>query len=417
MTLDDAFFRREAGRLAAALVRKLGPARLPLVEDVVQETLASAFESWRMHGVPEHHGALLMTSAKHRAIDALRRERTAQRNAPELARTLDADWAARPALEASLLDTSVLADDELRMIFTCCTPELDDDVRVALVLHVLCGFGARELAEAFLVTRAAMEKRLSRGKKVLASAERLFELGAAESEVDVRLGAVQRALYLLFSEGYHGADAVVRRDLCRDAMRLVVLLVEHPRTCTPSTLALAALTFLGAARLPARLDDAGELCTLFEQDRSRWDASLIHEGLRLLDASATGDVLTAYHLEAGIAALHATAARAEDTRWDRIVPLYDQLLRVRPSSMAALSRAIAIAQRDGPEAGIAALERIDGSRASTTPFYAAALGELERRRGRRDEARAQFVAARARARNDAERRFLDRRIAACARTS
>lgn len=415
--LDEAWFRREAGRLHAALLRRLGPCRLPLVEDVVQETLASAFESWRLTGVPEHAQALLMTAAKNRAIDALRRERTARRNEEALVRAMEDAWES-DATDDAAGRTGLLADDELRTMFTCCAPGLDERVQVALVLHVLSGFGARELAEAFFVSRAAMEKRLARGKKVLASVERLFELGASEESIAPRLGAVQRVIYLLFNEGYHGthSDAVVRRDLCRDALRLVVMLVEDERTATPSTLALAALLFLNAARLPARLDEAGDLRTLFEQDRSLWDHVLAYDGARLLEASGTGDVITAYHLEAAIAAEHTLAERVEDTRWAWIVVLYDRLLDVRPSPMASLGRAMAIAERDGPLAGIDAISSGQGiARLERTPFLHAALGELRRRRGEPAEAKMHFEIARERARNDAERRFLDRRIADCDR--
>ncbi len=415
IALDDAFFRRESARLLAALTRVFGVRSLALAEDVVQETLTSAFEAWRMSGVPPHYSALLMTAAKNRAIDALRRDRTARRLAPDVGRALART--VHPDIEHAF-QPEAQKDDELRMMFTCCHPRLAEDVQVALVLHILCGFDARETASAFLVTEAAMEKRLSRGKKVLAESKRLFELGAADFAE--RLSAVQRALYLLFSEGYHGAcaDAVVRRDLCRDALRLVRLLIEPPPSATPATFALAALMCLGAARLPARIDEAGDLKALFEQDRTRWDGALIAEGMRLLEASASGDTLSEYHLEAGIAGLHATAARAEDTPWHDIVGLYDALMMVRPSPVVALNRAVAIAERDGPARGLEAIRAIeDTPRLAAYPFYAAAIGELELRSGRPAFARESLLRARRLARNDGERRFLDRRIAACEPTS
>lgn len=409
----DAFFRHESARLLAALTRVFGMQNLALAEDVVQETLASAFEAWGMTGVPAHHSALLMTAAKNRAIDLLRCDRTARRLAPEVARMLESEWALPPVIEEAFRP-DVLRDDELRMMFTCCHPRLAEDVQVALVLQILCGFGARETASAFLVSESAMEKRLSRGKKVLAGSKRLFELDA--SDFAARLPVVQRALYLLFSEGYHGssAEAVVRRDLCEDALRLVGLLIDHAPSATPATFALAALMHLGAARLPARIDDAGNLKALFEQDRSRWDGAFVARGMRLLDASATGDALTEYHVEAGIAGLHASAGCTEDTPWGSVVELYDVLMRIRPSPVVALNRAIAIAERDGPAAGLDAIRAIaECERLATYPFYRAAIGELELRRGRIDPAAASFTAARRLARNDGERRFLDQRLAAC----
>jgi RNA polymerase sigma-70 factor (ECF subfamily) len=415
--LDEHFFRREAGRLVAALTRVFGVQNLALAEDIVQDTLANAFEVWSYRGVPEHYSALLATSAKNRVLDVLRRERTARKYAPELGRMLESEWTRRPTLDQLFLPDA-LRDDELRMMFSCCQPRLHEDAQVALILNVLCGFGVEEIASAFLVTPAAVEKRLSRGKKALAGSKRLFELTA--DDFAPRLSAVHRALYLLFSEGYHGAcpEAVVRIDLCQEALRLVRLLVDHAPSATPATHALAALMCLNAARLPGRIDEEGRLKALFEQDRSRWDARLITEGLAQLDASATGDELTAYHVEAGIAGLHATAASALETRWGDIVALYDVLMTIRPSPVVALNRAMAIAQHQGPARGLEAIRAIEGAeRLARYPFYPAALGELELRIGRTDAARDHLRAARRLARNDGERAFLDRRIAECDRTS
>jgi RNA polymerase sigma-70 factor (ECF subfamily) len=302
------------------------------------------------------------------------------------------------------------------MMFSCCHPRLDEEVQVALVLNILCGFGAGEIASAFFVGRAAVEKRLSRGKRVLSESKRLFDLTAIDFAA--RLSTVQRALYLLFSEGYHGASAqaVVRSDVCQEALRLVSLLLQHPPSATPATHALAALMCLDAARLPGRTDEAGNLKALFEQDRSVWDAALVAEGLRLLDAAASGDELTAYHIEAGIAACHAAAASNEETSWGEIVSLYDLLMRIAPSPVVALNRAMAIAQSEGPARGLAAIQAIRGSeRLAEYPFFQAALGELELRNGRPIAAREHFQAAHQLARNDGERRFLELRIAECQR--
>jgi predicted RNA polymerase sigma factor len=291
-------------------------------------------------------------------------------------------------------------------------------VQVALVLHMLSSLGVNEIASAFLVSPAAIEKRLSRGKKTLAESKRLFELTA--DDFAPRLAAVQRALYLLFSEGYHGASAkaVVRIDLCHEAMRLVRLLVEHAPAATPSTCALAALMWLGAARLPGRIGEDGRLRALFAQDRSCWDGHLIAEGLELLGRSAAGDVLTEYHVEAGIAALHATAPTAKETPWAEIVAHYDVLLRIRPSPVVALNRAMAVAQHEGPERGLAAIAAIeDAARLAEYPFYPAAIGELELRRGRSLVAKEHFARARELARNEGERGFLAQRVEACDRAS
>ena len=301
------------------------------------------------------------------------------------------------------------------MMFSCCHPRLREDAQVALVLHIVCGFGSDEIAAAFLTTGAATHKRISRGKKVLAGSSRLFDL--ADADFAARLSTVQRALYLLFNEGYHGASAesAVRADLCREALRLVMLLVEHPLTATPSSHALAALMHLHAARLPGRVDAAGNLNSLFDQDRTRWDLHLVEQGRRLLNQSAAGSELTEYHVEAAIAAVHASASRAEDTDWRQIVGLYDTLMAIRPSPVVALNRAIAVAQSEGAERGLEEIHAIVGvERMEDYPFYHAALGELEHRCSRQALARQHFRAALARARSPMEQRFLQQRLDACA---
>ncbi len=285
------------------------------------------------------------------------------------------------------------------------------------MLHILCGFSVNEIANAFVNSDAAIEKRISRAKKVLAGSKRLFDVSGAD-EFSRRLPAVQRALYLLFNEGYHGAspESAVRAELCQEAMRLTALLLEHPLAATPATHALAALMCLHAARLPARVDASGNLSSLFDQDRSRWNSRLVAEGQRFLDLSATGSELTEYHVEAAIASVHAIAHRTEDTDWEKIVSLYDTLITIRPSPVVALNRAIAIAQHEGPERGLEEIRTIaDRDRLATYPFYHAAFGEFEFRSGRSEIAREYFRQALALARNPMERRFLEDRVAACER--
>jgi RNA polymerase sigma-70 factor (ECF subfamily) len=415
MDLSEHLFRREAARMVATLTRLFGVHHLALVEDAVQDAFCRAVELWAFRGVPENPSAWLMTTARNRALDVLRRERTAQAFAPEIGRLLDAERSSDVDI-GELASATTLHDDQLRMMFSCCHPRLSEEKQVALVLHILCGFSVAEVAAAFLGTEAAVEKRLSRGKKVLAGSRRLFALD--DAGLATRLSAVQRALYLLFNEGYHGAGAEspVRAELCREAMRLTAMLLEHPVTSTPATHALAALMCFHAARLPARLDAAGDLTPLVDQDRSRWDRQLVAEGFALLDDSAAGAELTSYHVEAAIASVHVGAARAEDTDWERIVSLYDALLAMRPSPVVALNRAIAVAQRDGPARGLEEIDAIaDVERLASYPFHAAARGELELRQGNTGVARGHFAAALALARNPAERRFLEQRLRACAR--
>ena len=415
MEPSDHLFRHEAGRMVATLTRIFGVHNLALAEDVVQDAFCRALEVWKFRGVPENPSAWLMMTAKNRALDVLRRERTARTFAPELGRLLESEWTLAPAVE-ELFSSKEIQDDQLRMMFSCCPPRLPEEAQVALILHILCGFSVDEVAAAFVSTHDAIEKRITRAKKILASSKRLFDIADAQ-DFAARLPAVHRALYLLFNEGYHGAssESAVRVELCQEAMRLMALLRAHPLGSTPASYALSALMALHAARLPGRLDSSGDLRTLLDQDRSRWDARLAEEGESLLELSATGTELTEYHLEASIAWVHAAAPSAEETNWEMIVGLYDRLLVLRPSPVVALNRAIAIAQREGPQRGLEEIRAIaNADRLAGYPFYHAALGEFEFRSGRPEIAAEHFRAALALARNPMERRFLQQRVTACA---
>jgi RNA polymerase sigma-70 factor (ECF subfamily) len=411
--LDPQFFRHQSGRMVVALTRLFGMHNLALAEDVVQDAFCRAIEVWKFKGVPRNPSAWLMATAKNRAVDILRRERTARTYAPELTRWLESEWTLVPTVEESFA-AHAIKDDELRMMFSCCHPRLPEPVQVALILNILCGFSVHEVASAFLTSRAAMEKRIARGKKTLAASKRLFEF--ASSDLTPRLDAVHRALYLLFNEGYHGASeaSAVRTELCREAMRLTALLLAHPVAATPATHALGALMSLNAARLPTRLDAAGNLQLLAEQDRTRWDPALIGEGQHLLNLAATGTQLTEYHVEAAIAFLHTSAPSNDATDWRAIVALYDTLLTLRASPVVALNRAIAVAQHLGPERGLEEIAAIpDPARLHSYPFYFAALGELELKSGNPAAARAHLQRALELARNPAERHSLARRVKAC----
>ena len=402
--------------MVAALTRVFGVHNLALAEDVVQDAFCRAVEVWKFRGVPENPSAWLMATAKHRALDILRRQRTARTFAPELERLLGSEWTLAPVIE-EVFAPGAIKDNLLRMMFSCCHPRLPEAAQVALVRHILCGVSVSEIASAFVSAHAAIEKRIMRAKKVLATSKSLFD-ALDPAQFSARLPAVHRALYLLFNEGYHGASAetVVRMELCREAMRLTAILLDHPIGTTPVTYALAALMSLHAARLPARVDAAGNLVALCDQDRSRWDQELAVEGMKLLELSATGSELTEYHIEAAIASAHARAPRMDDTDWEKVVSLYDTLMMIRPSPIVALNRAIAIAQNEGPERGLEEIGSItDADRLAKYPFYPAALGELELRRGSLEIAHEHFRAALALARNPMERRFFDRRIGACER--
>jgi len=411
MQLDDHLFRHEAGRMVAVLTRLFGLQNLELAEDVVQDAFCRALEVWKLRGVPENPQAWLMKTARNRALDVLRRERTARSFAPEYGRLLETEWTLANAV-AEVFETTDVRDDRLRMMFSCCGGELPETAQVMLILALVGGFGVREIAAAFVSSHGAVEKRLTRAKRALKESGPLFDIADA-GDFAHRLPAVQRALYLIFSEGYHGASAqaAVRADLCHEAIRLTRLLADHPLGSTPATHALLALMYLGAARMPARVDSGGNLTPLLDQDRSKWDRALIAQGIAMLERSAKGPEVSRYHLEAAIAAEHARAPSIEQTNWSAIVAIYDRLMRLGPSPIVALNRAIALAQRDGASTGLAAIGAIEQSELLRAyPFYHAAQAELELRRGNGAAAREHFAAAIAAARNPEERRFYEGRL-------
>ena len=413
MDIEDHFFRHEFGRIVATLTGLFGVRNFALAEDVTQDAFCRAMETWKLRGLPKNPSAWLMATAKNRALDILRRERTARVSEPELARFLESEWTLVPTVEEAFSAYAV-NDSQLCMMFSCCHPGLSEEAQIALILHILCGFNVKEIAQAFVSTHAAIEKRITRAKKILAESTKLFDL--ADADFPSRLSSVLQALYLLFNEGYHGSspEAAVRMELCQEAMRLMNLLIEQPALVTPQSYALAALMHLNAARLPTRLDGSGNLVSFFEQDRSLWNQNLIAEGQALLDLSASGTELTKYHIEAAIASTHTSADRSEDTNWNQIVSLYDMLMAIHPSPVIALNRAIAIAQLDGPERGLQEIRVIDDlHRLSSYPFYPATLGELELRQGNYPVAKAHFATALSLARNPMERNFLQRLIDTC----
>jgi RNA polymerase sigma factor (sigma-70 family) len=414
--LADHLFRREAGRMVSSLLRILGVRHLALAEDAVQDALVRALETWKFGRVPEDPAAWLTTAARNRAVDLLRKQTNLGRVSSELVLELESALGSQALEQAGEPAPHAIDDDELRLMFSCCDPELAQPAQVAVILKYLCGFSVQEIAQAFLTSEAAVEKQLFRARRALFDRGELFEV-SDPAQVRERLAAVQGAVYLLFNEGYHGAHPrhAVREDLCWEAMRLGELLSRLPAAAVPETQAMLALFCLLAARLAARVADDGSLLLLAEQDRGRWDRELVREGLRRLALSAEGDAITAWHVEAAIAARHATAESFAETDWPSIRELYDVLLRLRPSPVVALNRAIAVGMAEGPEAGLRALAEIDDrERLESYPFFPAALGEFEARAGRPQRAATLLRRALRLARNAAEEEVLSRKLSACA---
>ncbi|HEU0175742.1 MAG TPA: sigma-70 family RNA polymerase sigma factor [Blastocatellia bacterium] len=410
--LVDHLFRHEAGKMVSYLTRIVGLGRLDLAEDVVQDTLCRALETWPIHGLPDNPSAWLMRAARNRAIDLLRRDDRFRYFTPELTYLLrlreDLPIDA-PAFEKEI------QDDQLRMMFSCCHPELSTEAQAQLILKTLCGFSVSEIAHAFLVSENAIEKRLGRARKLFRRFGTFVEIADA-SEIRARMDAVYQAIYLLFNEGYHGSrsDRTEPEDLCLEAIRLALLLSEHPEGGKPKTYALLALLCFHAARLPGRRDVDGSLIQLELQNRFKWDRDLMGRGFHFLDKASVGTELSEYHLEAAIAALHCAAPTYEKTEWTKILELYDLLYRLKPTPIVALNRAIALGQAVGPEEGLAELSKIpDPARLKDYPFYPAAEGEFHLLAGRPAEAAKRFEEAAKLARSRSETDFFERKLKAC----
>jgi RNA polymerase sigma factor (sigma-70 family) len=412
-SLVDHLFRHKAGEMVSLLTRILGVDRLELAEDVVQEAMIEALRLWAFRGVPENPGGWLTTVAKNRALDIVRREKVLD---AKLRGTEGERGPATPHPERVVEDP--FGDDQLTMMFLCCHPALSEEGQIALTLKTVGGFGVGEIARAFLVPEATIAQRLVRAKKKL-RAERLpFEL-PSPGELGLRLASVLRILYLLFNEGYTVSEGrnLVREDLCAEALRFCTLLAAHRVGDRPEVHALLALMLFQASRFETRTDAEGNLLLMAEQDRSRWNASLIQQGLEQMTRAATGDRLSEYHLLAGISACHAAAVTFQDTDWGRILFYYDALLDLAPSPVTALNRAVAVAMIEGPDAGIAALDRIGGE-SGIGRYYLlpATYGELYERRGDVERAAGFYRQALGLMKNVTERKFLIKKLERCQRS-
>ena len=404
----DAVWRIESARLIAGLARMTSD--VGIAEDLAQDALVAALEQWPQSGVPDNPGAWLMTTAKNRAIDRLRRGQMAARREEELGRKVELTARFGEVDLAAAADDEI-EDDLLSLIFTACHPVLATEARVALTLRLVGSLTTAEIARAFLAKESTVAQRIVRAKRTLAEARVPIEVpGAAEREE--RLTSVLEVIYAIFNEGYAASagEDWIRADLCREAMRLGRILVGlAPRE--PEALGLVALMELQAARFPARTGPAGEAIPLLEQDRSRWDFVLIGRGLKALEqAEALGRPLGPYALQAAIAACHARARAPEQTDWERIAALYDGLAAITGSPVVRLNRAVAVGMAFGPAVGLELLNELGGE-AELEGYHLlpAARGELLERLGREEEASAEFARAAALSGNERERELLQAR--------
>jgi len=404
-------FRHQAGRIVAHLARVLGPAQLDLAEEAVQEAMLRALQVWPQQGAPENAAAWLFRVAQNAAIDAIRHRRVMGEKTDAIVRELtrsavfvDCD----PDLEEQL------RDDELRMIFMCCHPGIGRDSSVALSLKTVGGFSVREIARTFLADEATIAQRLVRAKRQIRDQRLTLEMPRGP-ELAERLDSVLEVLYFLFNEGYaaHGGEELIRQDLCREALRLGRL-VAASSIAGPRVHALVALMALGAARLPARVDESGDLILLDDQDRGRWDGQLIGLGYHHFDQSMAGDDVSEYHVQAAIAATHARAAAARSTDWPLILELYDQLIAINASPVVMLNRAVAVAKVRGAGEALASVDPLENDPKLRDYYLRLAVrGHLLMELGRHTEAAGCFREALSCPCSEPERRFLRRKLVQC----
>ena len=397
----DRIYRAERGRVLASLIRLLGG--FDLAEEALAEAFLAAAQQWPKTGVPANARAWLVSAGRFKAIDRLRKSGRFKLLAPELQRELEDEEDQMPP------ERETIEDDTLRLIFTCCHPALPADAQIALTLREVCGLTTEEIASAFLSKTPAIAQRIVRAKNRIRDEQLPYEVPSPAEWPD-RLDSVLHTIYLIFNEGYEASsgDALIRKELCDEAVRLTRLLKELHST--PDVDGLLALLLLHQSRAKTRQTEQGDIILLEDQDRAFWDRDLIAEATALAQLAFASPPVGSYTIQALIAATHAAAREPADTDWSRIASLYDLLLRAQPGPITELNRAVAIAMRDGPEAGLALIEPLVAGPLAAYRFAHAAKADLLRRLNRKDEARSAYADALALTSQTAERRFIEKRL-------
>ncbi len=405
-------FRREYGKLIASLTKTFGTHNLTLVEDVVQDTLLKALETWKLKGMPENPSAWLFTVARNKALDLIRRKKYQEAFASHLTPLLTSEYTAVATLQEVVKENNI-EDEQLRMMFVCCHPSLAEETQVALILKTLCGFSIAEIASAFLTSEETINKRLFRGREKFKEAKIAFDL-PDKNELPERLENVLTAIYLLFNEGYHATHVtgIIRDDLVEEALRLGNLLRSNANTDTTSTKALLALMCFHAARLYQRIDENGALLALKDQDRTKWNKDLILQGHYFLKSASTGESISAYHIEAAIAYEYTIASSYNQTDWKRIDKLYQSLLALKPLAQLEFQHAIVKAECYGYEQSLDDLRRLETSGVfNKNHFFYTTKGEWLSKLQQKKEAEENFLKALALATTKAEKDFISKKLA------
>ncbi len=416
--LTEHLFRHEAGRLVAMLTGIFGINRLQLAEDVVQEALARALQVWPYYGIPQNPPAWLMQTARNLALDILRREKSFGEKEAKIVLHMEQATPTESDADGPMFEDEIKVH-RLRLMFACCHPEIPQESQIALALKTLCGFSPSEISKAFLTTEAATAKRLTRARQRIQETGIPFEIPTGP-ELPPRLDGVLHILYLLFNEGYKASsgESLIRAELCQEAIQLATQLAEHSVADQPRTHALIALMLLNAARFSSRVDGEGNMLRLRDQDRSAWDREQIARGMHHLALASTGEALSEYHLQAGIAACHTMAPNYDATDWRSILSLYDRWMEINASPVVALNRAVAVAQVKGPKAGIAAVESMrHRDHLESYHLVYAVLGDFELQLKNNRAAAIHFRKALRLTDLTSEQTFLESRLRDCGDTS
>ena len=401
-------FRHESGKMAAVLTRIVGMQNLDLAQDLVQDTLLKAINSWKIKGIPENPSGWLYTVAKRKAIDAVRQKKIRHEIEGDLSRAFQSEWTLAPTVKHLFFDHEI-EDSQLRMMFACCHPSIPYESQIALALKTLCGLSISEIAHSFLTNEETITKRLYRAKEKIREEKIELEIPSA-STVTSRVEIVLHSLYLLFTEGYNSShpDQLIRHDLCEEAMRLCLLLTKNSLTDLPNTRALLALMCFQASRSEARLNSSGSIVLLKDQDRRLWNGPLIEKGMEYLNSSASGETLSEYHLEAAIAACHAKASTFEETDWKRILSLYETLSAVKADPIVQMNHAIVSGFAENPSAGLEKLKVIKGLEHNA--IYHAALGDFYQQTRNLTQAKLEYEQAISLTKSNSEIELLRKKI-------